>query len=39
MLGIPNLDTGEGSEQVRALRGHETLEEALSYLIIGEQEV
>ena len=39
MFGTPNLDTGEGRGQVRELIGHETLEEALSYLIICKQEV
>ena len=34
MLGTPNLDTGEGSEQVRTLKGYESLEDALLYLII-----
>jgi hypothetical protein len=38
MLGTPNLDTGDGREQVRALNGYESLEDALSYLIIDEQE-
>ena len=39
MLGTPDLDTEKGRDQVDALRGHESLPEALSYLIIGEQEV
>ncbi len=34
MLGTPTLDTHESREQVRDLRGHESLEEALEYLII-----
>ena len=38
MLGTPELDTGEGRKQVRALKGYESLEDALSYLVIDEQE-
>jgi len=34
MLGTPELDTGEGRKQARALKGYESLEDALSYLII-----
>ena len=34
MLGTPNLDTGEGRKQVRTIKGYESLEQALLYLII-----
>ncbi|MBU1023488.1 hypothetical protein KKB99_04280 [bacterium] len=34
MLGTPNLDTGEGRNQVRTIKGYESLEQALLYLII-----
>ena len=37
MLGTPELDTGEGRDQVLNLKGYESLEDALSYLIIDEQ--
>ena len=35
MLGTPDMDTKEGRGQVRDLRGHESLEEALEYLAEG----
>jgi hypothetical protein len=37
MFGTPNLDSGEGRKQVSTLKGHESLEQALLYLIIEEQ--
>ena len=37
MLGTPNLDTGKGREQIKALKGYESLEDALLYLITGER--
>lgn len=39
MLGTPELDTGEGRKQVLSLKGYESLEDTLSYLIIDEQEI
>ena len=39
MFGTPELDTGEGRKQVLNLKGYESLEDALSYLIIDEQEI
>ena len=39
MLGTPNLDTGEGRKQVRNLKGYESLEDALLYLTIDNQEI
>jgi len=39
MLGTPNLDTGDGRRQLRVFKGYESLEDALSYLIIDEQEI
>ena len=39
MFGTPNLDTHEGREQVRDLRGNESLEEALEYLIIRPRDI
>ena len=38
MLGTPEFVTGEGRKQARALKGYESLEDALSYLVINEQE-
>ena len=34
MFGTLNLDTHEGRERIIPLRGHETLEETLEYLVI-----
>jgi hypothetical protein len=34
MLGTPNLDTGEGRKQVGAIKGYESLENALLYIVI-----
>lgn len=36
MPGTPDLDTGEGRKQVLSLKGYESLEDALLYLIIEE---
>jgi len=34
MLDTPNLDCGDGRDQVRSLKGYESLEEALTGLIV-----
>lgn len=34
MLGTPDLDTSKGREQISTLKGYESLEDALFYLIV-----